>query len=542
MNYVTIKCNDKQIKTSWYNIVNIPLFEDLTYEENMIIERNDLNMNILDKIIDYYRFNRFNLNVQDELNDLCNQLCLKNKTLDVGGEIIEISEQDINVCPLLSHMFDEKYDTSNLFLDMNPVKFKHILSYLKNEVKVLNTDCVLEYDYLVSSHNTQQSNINIKSNEYEDDCNTHYSMEKHFTSKPQITFIATVVRDFTKTKTINTFVENHKINDNEYKFIIPFDIKLINYYVLTFDITTLNKLIIENNLIIEEQTNFLNFIDKVDIAYGDMHICTISGDTMIYYNESLQHQYLVNNQIIVPFHYYLYAYNIHTHYNICENKLLNLTIKINDIKNYIIVKPYNKLLSECIDFNDCIDNVNCLVKHQHVSDIEMNRLERWSMHKLYIHDYHHYTSNIEQCDVTININNNCYMNKLILFISDNNVYLPNNLIKHVTLTGYIGENLQTLYDDSYHMISTYYKMNYNTNMSETYLIITFSPYCNKCDNNQISPGIDLTNYHNVNLNIVFDEKAINTRVNVLLKSFKTVYYKYNYIEFYRNEPEFGLSI
>lgn len=538
MSQVIIKCNNEQIKTSWYNIKNIPLFEKYVYEENMIIDCSNCNINILNKLIDLYRFNNVHINIEEKFNKLYNQLYIMDKFLDVGGEVIRLTEKDISVSKLLSCMFNETYNTTHLFLDMNPKKFKHILSYLKEEVDDLDSECIMEYDYMMSVNEKTKTktNIIINSNEYDDNCNVNYPIEQHFTRQPQITFTQTIIRKFTKVKSKSTYIENNKINDNEYKFIIPIDIYAINYYILIINISKLNNLIKANNLIIEQHDNFLNFIDKIDVAYGDMHICTITGDTMIYHNEKLPKQeFLVNDQIIIPFHYYMYIYKMMTHYNICENKLLNFTIKFNDIRNYIIVKPYNNLLIKHIEFDNYIQNIKCLVKHQQLSNLELNRIYNTSIRDLQIHKYQQLTQNIDQNNIIFNIDNNCYVNKIILFISNNNKYKLNNLIKQVSLIGYINIDdnvMQTIYDDSYHMISTYYNINNMVNMSDIYLIITFSPYCNMCNNLQITPGIDLSKYHDVRLNIQFNDKAINNNINVLIKEYKTLYYKHNYIESY----------
>ena len=539
MSQVIIKCNNEHIKTSWYNIKNIPLFEKYVYEENMIIDCSDCNINILNKLIDLFRFNNVHMNIEEKFNELYNQLYIMDKFLDVGGEVIRLTEKDISVSKLLSYMFNETYNTTHLFLDMNPKKFKHILSYLKEEVDDLDSECIMEYNYMMSVNEKTKTktNIIINSNEYDDNCNVNYPIEQHFTRQPQITFTQAIIRKFTKVKSKSTYIENNKINDNEYKFIIPIDIYAINYYILIINISKLNNLIKANNLIIEQHDNFLNFIDKIDVAYGDMHICTITGDTMIYHNEKLPKQeFLVNDQIIIPFHYYMYIYKMMTHYNICENKLLNFTIKFNDIRNYIIVKPYNNLLIKHIEFDNYIQNIKCLVKHQQLSNIELNRIYNTSIRDLQIHKYQQLTQNIDQNNIIFNIDNNCYVNKIILFISNNNKYKLNNLIKQVSLIGYINIDddnvMQTIYDDSYHMISTYYNINNMVNMSDIYLIITFSPYCNMCNNLQITPGIDLSKYHDVRLNIQFNDKAINNNINVLIKEYKTLYYKHNYIEFY----------
>ena len=92
MSQVIIKCNNEHIKTFWYNIKNIPLFEKYVYEENMIIDCSDCNINILNKLIDLFRFNNVHMNIEEKFNELYNQLYIMDKFLDVGGEVITLDQ------------------------------------------------------------------------------------------------------------------------------------------------------------------------------------------------------------------------------------------------------------------------------------------------------------------------------------------------------------------------------------------------------------------------------------------------------------------
>ena len=136
-----IYANKELVRTSKETLEKIPHFKNLLDKDKWRINSNtyehDLEMDAKKfiKILDYVRFptKPFPDDCYSEavelgiIVDLNNEINVK---INVGGKIMFVKKKILLKCNYFKTLFNGTWDKYDIFLDMNPITFEHIINYL----------------------------------------------------------------------------------------------------------------------------------------------------------------------------------------------------------------------------------------------------------------------------------------------------------------------------------------------------------------------------------------------------------------------------
>jgi hypothetical protein len=518
MTQITIICKDKKFVINKDILATCHIFD---IDKSLITV--DYNPIILEQILDYLRFPDPTIDIES----LYKSLIKDKKMLNVGGEMIEIMDKDLQVSLYLQNKFDDTwYREDDLFLDMNPNKFKIIMKYMHKVIDVLPTNCIHEYDYLspifnLSSSDHKYNNTLIDKNNMNkiyDRCLINKD-DEFLMGVPQITYLYTVTRRFTKTVSYESMVNAIVIKDNEFQVTIPIQIRQLHYSIIVIDIKDLYERFKNTNISIIEHPSFLKCIDNITVFYGMTELYNFSGDVMQYHTIKDQ-KYIIDDKIIIPFSVFNYAFGILTSYNVYEDQLLNFKIKFKNITDYMIVQPQNMALTEYFDQEQyVIQNINMLCLACVTNQIDEQRFIGQGR-EIISHGYKTSSHIITDSIVSVSIDNTIRIPYISISVHNEDNYLISDLIKHVQI---ITQNGEILYDANHHMIDLIFKLQIKESMTP-YTILTFSPLITKLYDAQPVPCLNSKIDDILSMNITLKDDARNHTLTVMTKYYQPLYY------------------